>query len=223
VSDGIAIEALGDQAWLVRFGDRIDSEINRRVHALARALQAAPPPGTRDIVPAYASLAVFVDADDAVAFEAARAHIEYALAVPSEPSAREPGRCIEITVRYGGSDGFDLDEVARLCRLTPDEVIARHTAAEYRVAMLGFAPGFPYLLGLDPGLAVPRLAEPRRQVPAGSVAIGGAQTGIYPRPGPGGWRVIGRAAEVLFDPQRVPASYLAPGDRVRFVALAAPA
>lgn len=223
MSDAIAIEALGDQAWLVRFGDRIDSDINRRVHALARVLQAAPPPGTRDIVPAYASLAVFVDADDTMAFEAVRAHIERALALPSLPLAREPGRCIEIPVRYGGTDGGDLDEVARLCGLTPAEVIARHTAAEYRVAMLGFAPGFPYLLGLDPGLAVPRLAEPRRQVPAGSVAIGGAQTGIYPRPGPGGWRVIGRTDEVLFDPHRTPASRLAPGDVVRFIALAAPA
>jgi KipI family sensor histidine kinase inhibitor len=130
-----------------------------------------------------------------------------------------PSRLVEIPVRYGGADALDLDAVAARAGLTCEEVIARHTAAEYRVAMLGFAPGFPYLLGLDPALAMPRLDTPRQHVAAGSVGIGGAQTGIYPRPGPGGWRIIGRTDAVLFDATRASPSLLAPGDRVRFVAV----
>ena len=102
--------------------------------------------------------------------------------------------------------------------LGQDAVIARHCTAEYRVAMLGFSPGFPYLLGLDPRLAMPRLDTPRTHVSAGSVGIGGAQTGIYPQAGPGGWRIIGRTALVLFDALHDPPTLLAPGDRVRFIA-----
>ena len=98
-------------------------------------------------------------------------------------------------------------------------MIARHSAPTYTVATIGFAPGFPYLSGLDPALALPRLATPRLRVPAGSVAIGGAQTGVYPRESPGGWRLIGRTPLRLFDPLRMPPSTLAPGDRVRFVAI----
>jgi KipI family sensor histidine kinase inhibitor len=119
-------------------------------------------------------------------------------------------------VCYGGESGPDLDAVAEHAGLSRDDVIARHAAAEYTVAMLGFAPGFPYLLGLDRALQVPRRPSPRTRVPAGSVAIGGAQTGIYPRELPGGWHLIGRTPLVLFDPAREPPCLLAPGDRVRF-------
>ena len=101
---------------------------------------------------------------------------------------------------------------------TKTTVIVRHCAVEYRVAMLGFSPGFPYLLGLDPRLAMPRLDTPRTRVAAGSIGIGGAQTGIYPQAGPGGWRIIGRTALALFDPLHDPPTLLAPGDRVRFIA-----
>lgn len=125
-------------------------------------------------------------------------------------------RVVEIPVCYGGEYGFDLDAVAEHVRLSRDDVIARHAAAEYAVAMLGFAPGFPYLLGLDPALQMPRRATPRTRVPAGSVAIGGAQTGIYPRELPGGWHLVGRTPRILFDAQRDPPCLLAPGDRVRF-------
>lgn len=128
---------------------------------------------------------------------------------------------VEIPVCYGGEYGPDLDALAEHARLSRDEVIGRHVAAGYTVAMLGFAPGFPYLLGLDPALHVPRRADPRTRVPAGSVAIGGAQTGIYPRELPGGWNLIGRTPLVLFDPDRDPPCLLAPGDRVRFCAISA--
>lgn len=139
------------------------------------------------------------------------------LTLPSPPSPAMGERdTMVIPVCYGGDGGPDLDVVAEHARLSRDDVIARHTAAEYTVAMLGFAPGFPYLLGLDPALHIPRRATPRTRVPAGSVAIGGAQTGIYPRELPGGWNLIGRTPRVLFDPRREPPALLAPGNRVRF-------
>jgi KipI family sensor histidine kinase inhibitor len=128
------------------------------------------------------------------------------------------GRSVEIPVRYGSEHGPDLAALAAHAGLGEDDVIARHCAGEYRVAMLGFSPGFPYLLGLDPLLAMPRLDTPRTRVAAGSVGIGGAQTGIYPQAGPGGWRIIGRTALALFDPLHDPPTLLAPGDRVRFIA-----
>ena len=126
---------------------------------------------------------------------------------------------VEIPVCYGGEYGPDLLDVAHLSGLDAAQVGARHAAVEYRVAMLGFAPGFPYLLGLDPSLHAPRRATPRTRVPAGSVAIGGAQTGMYPCELPGGWQLIGRTPLALFDAQRDPPCLLAPGDRVRFCAI----
>ena len=209
---------LGEDALLLRLGDGIDAETNARVHALAARIEAQRPGWLRDLVPAYASLALFVDAgasgDDALArAEAWLASLPFD--APAE--ARADGELHEIGVRYGGEHGPDLDAVAEHAGLHPREVIERHAASEYRVAMLGFAPGFPYLLGLDPRLAMPRLATPRQRVEAGSVGIGGAQAGIYPRPGPGGWRIIGRTDAVLFDPARAAPSLLMPGDRLRFV------
>ncbi|MFM4962157.1 5-oxoprolinase subunit PxpB [Aeromonas bivalvium] len=125
----------------------------------------------------------------------------------------------EIPVHYGGEWGPDLEEAARHCGLTPAELVARHRGGDYRVYFLGFQPGFAYLGGLAPALAVPRRREPRLKVPAGSVGIGGAQTGIYPAASPGGWQLIGRTDLTLFDSRRDEPSYLLPGDRVRFVPL----
>ncbi|MFT7774144.1 5-oxoprolinase subunit PxpB [Roseateles sp.] len=131
--------------------------------------------------------------------------------------AHRLGRRIDIPVRYGGVDGPDLANVAAHCGLSTDEVVRRHTAAEYVVYFIGFQPGFAYLGGLDESLHTPRRAEPRVGVPAGSVGIGGAQTGIYPLATPGGWQLIGRTALSLFAPLSEPPTLLAPGDRVRFV------
>jgi KipI family sensor histidine kinase inhibitor len=127
--------------------------------------------------------------------------------------AAEPGRRVEVPVVY---DGADLEEVARLTRLSPEEVVERHTACEYVVAFIGFAPGFAYLLGGDERLHVPRLPRPRERVPAGSVAVAGPYSGIYPRDSPGGWRLLGRTSLALFDPDRAPPALLAGGDLVRF-------
>jgi KipI family sensor histidine kinase inhibitor len=214
------IEALGEQGLLLRLGTMIDAATNARVHAFAHRIASERPAWLVDIVPAYASLAVFVDValtDRGDPLQAARDWLQARL--PDDAPARETGRLLEIPVRYGGSDGPDLDALAAHAGLSPDAVIARHAGGDYTVAMLGFAPGFPYLLGLDPALAMPRLATPRREVAAGSVGIAGVQTGIYPRRGPGGWRIIGRTGLSLFDPARTAPSPLMPGDRVRFVAI----
>lgn len=234
------VELLAEDALLLRFGDAIDAKTNASVHAAARALREAALPGVIDIAPAYASLLLrfdpfvrsssdapdklphdrLVDAVHACLREATKAALDPGLRRDDESrnaaSRPTPARVIEIPVCYGGDFSPDLAAVASHARTTTDEVIARHTAGEYTVAMLGFAPGFPYLLGLDPALQMPRRATPRTRVPAGSVAIGGAQTGIYPSELPGGWQLIGRTPLVLFDPQREPPCLLAPGDRVRF-------
>jgi inhibitor of KinA len=126
-------------------------------------------------------------------------------------------RTIEVPVRYGGNFGPDLNFVATQAKLSVDDFVRRHFEPLYKVAFLGFAPGFPYLAGLDSALYCERLATPRLKVPAGSIAIGGLQTGIYPEDSPGGWRVIGRTDLKLFNPLRDPPSLFLPGDQVRFV------
>ncbi len=217
-------EQLGESMLVPRFGVAIDADLNARVHAAAATLRRAALPGIHDLVPAYASLAVAFDMatwerGDTPPWRALAARIDAELAEAGEASSSDSRTCVEIPVCYGGAHGADLDAVAAHAGLTPDEVIARHCAVEYRVAMLGFAPGFAYLLGLDPALHMPRHAEPRLRVPAGSVAIGGAQTGIYPRELPGGWQLLGRTPLALFDARATCPTLLAPGDRVRFVAI----
>jgi KipI family sensor histidine kinase inhibitor len=134
---------------------------------------------------------------------------------PKLGSTASEGRMVEIPVVYGGSAGPDLDNVARHTGLSTREVIERHSNAEYVVYFLGFLPGFAYMGGLDASLATPRHTTPRVSIPAGSVGIGGEQTGIYPMASPGGWQLIGRTALQLFDPSQQPPTLLRPGDRVR--------
>jgi KipI family sensor histidine kinase inhibitor len=215
------IEAVSESLLIVRLGATIDATLNAAVHALAARIAAAELPGVDDIVPAYASVALRyraerVRADGGSAFAGLRAALLPLLAAPHEAGADVVPRCIDIPVCYGGAFGVDLDEAATALALDPATLIALHAGADYRVAMLGFAPGFPYLLGLPAELALPRRAQPRLRVPAGSVAIGGAQTGIYPGELPGGWRLIGRTPLRLFDAGAAEPCLLAPGDRVRF-------
>ena len=216
-----AIEPIGETMLLLRFGERIDAAVNAQVHAAARTLRRVDMPGLLDLVPAYATLALRYDAvfwagrDGTPPWQHLAGALRAVFATPL-PDDDARGRLVEIPVHY---DGIDLDAVAAHANLSTPEVVARHTGAEYRVAMLGFAPGFPYLLGLDPALHMPRRAQPRLRVPAGSVAIGGAQTGIYPRELPGGWQLLGRTPLRLFDAQADPPALLAPGDRVRFRAI----
>ena len=216
-----SIEPLSEDSLLLRFGEGIDARTNARVHQAARILRAAGLASLIDIAPAYATLLVRFDrfAADGDALPATVARVLHAGLRRDGGYAVDSGstpRTLEMPVCYGGDFGPDLAAVAAHANLAMDEVVARHTAVDYSVAMLGFAPGFPYLLGLDPALQLPRRGSPRTRVPAGSVAIGGAQTGIYPRELPGGWNLVGRTPSVLFDPLRDPPCLLAPGDRVRF-------
>jgi KipI family sensor histidine kinase inhibitor len=220
------IQALGDCALLLSFGERLDPALNCLALAAAAALRAADLPGIRDIAPAYASVCVQYDPCawlDAAGTQSPLAGITSRISaiVDNLPmSQAKPGvAAIDIPVCYGGEFGPDLDLLAAHAKLTATEVIARHCAAEYRVAMLGFAPGFAYLLGLDAALHMPRHAVPRVRVPAGSVAIGGAQTGVYPHELPGGWQIIGRTPLVLFDVARDRPALLAAGQCVRFRAI----
>jgi KipI family sensor histidine kinase inhibitor len=180
------------------------------VHRLHAALRALDPPGVVELVPAYRTLLVVADPDRAEALDELAARLPALELPPAEAVAGDP---VEIPVSY---DGEDLPEVAGLTGLDAEEVVRRHTAPEYTVAFLGFSPGFPYLVGLDPSLEVPRRDTPRTSIPAGSVGLAGGQTGIYPTASPGGWRLIGRTEVTLFDPGRDPPALLAPGGRLRF-------
>lgn len=217
------IEPLGDRAALIHCGDGIDAAINAQALAIARALEAAQLPGVSDIAPAYASVCLHYDPAVWVGTDATRSpfdRIAEQLRTLVDNAAYDVAADtggIEIPVTYGGKCGPDLADVAAHTGLSEEEVVARHVGAEYRVAMLGFTPGFAYLLGLDAALRMPRHTTPRTRVPAGSVAIGGAQTGVYPRETPGGWHLIGRTSLNLFDPSRNRPALLMPGMRVRFV------
>lgn len=219
----LRIEPLGDRALLVILGEGIDAQVNDRVHRLAAALRKRNFPGVQDIVPAYATLAVHYDLSKWVGHSAPPCRVLETeirrLWRDRETGSLPDPRLLEISVCYGGEWGPDLREVAERCRLAEQTVVERHTAAEYRVFMLGFTPGFPYLGGLDPSIAVPRHEAPRVSVPAGSVGIAGMQTGIYPLESPGGWQIIGRTPRRLFDPGALNPCWLRPGDRLRFVAI----
>lgn len=228
---GLSLETLGDSAVLAVLGDSLHPELNRAVLALAEELDHQRLKGVVDIVPAYASVAVhYLPLRMDTPADQSRRTIESWIrqtwsqlhweAQHDSASSNEDvwhQNILPVPVCYGGDYGPDIEHVAAHCRMTVDEVIARHSAPIYRVAMLGFQPGFPYLLGLDPRLETPRLASPRTRIAAGAVGIGGAQTGIYPLPSPGGWQLIGWSPLRLFDPQRQPATLLRAGSRLRFV------
>jgi inhibitor of KinA len=215
---------LGDAAVVLELGQVIAPATHRLIQALARVLAQHPPPGLREVVPAFTTLTVYYDpwvlsqASAVLPYEQIANALQALLPTAQAALADyEPGPLVEIPVCYGGDFGPDLDLVASHAQLAPAEVIARHARPEYLVYMVGFAPGFPYLGGLDAGLATPRRAQPRQLVPAGAVGIAGAQTGIYSLPTPGGWQLIGRTPLRLFDPSRAQPSLLQAGDRLRFV------
>lgn len=223
------IEPLGDRALQLVLGDAPDEPTRRRVAAAWRRLRALP--GVTECVPGFTTLTIHFDplrfpvvegAAGSLPSRAASVHegglaaLVAAVSTAGNVLDDAPGRVVEIPVRYGGEDGPDLEEVAALHGISADEVVALHAAGEYRVHLIGFVPGFPYLGGLDARLHTPRRDSPRTVVPAGSVGIGGAQTGVYPIESPGGWRLIGRTPLPLFDPLRDPPALLRAGDIVRF-------
>lgn len=204
----------GDQAVTVEWGSTIDENINRQVHAFARKVEELSHPAITEVVPTYRSATVHYR-PEVFSYE----ELNQLLAPLAQGSTEEAEElpAVEIPVCYGGEYGPDLEEVAQHCSLTPEEVIARHTAPTYRIYMLGFTPGFPYLGGMDPSIAAPRRKEPRIHIPAGSVGIAGEQTGVYPIVSPGGWQLIGRTPLRLFDPQKEQPILLSAGAGIRFV------
>jgi KipI family sensor histidine kinase inhibitor len=203
----------GETALLVEWTERPDLDVNARVHALAAALGAEPPPGLVDITPGYVTLLVEFDplATDVPALELRLANMLTA----TNLKWSRPGRLREIPTVYGGEFGPDLEAVAAYAGLGAAEIVRRHSETVVTVYMLGFSPGYPYMGDLPPELALPRRSTPRERVAVGSIAIADGQTSIYTRSTPGGWHLIGRTPRVLFDPNHDPPAYLAPGDRVR--------
>lgn len=215
----LGVIPLGDSAAYVEFSTTLDLEVNSVVQRLALAILRLKVPWIRDVVPTLGGVALHFDPDNA---EFPGNPLEAALAIVNDSmkaalaAKEDPGREVELPVCYEPEFALDLPEVAKQAGLAPAEVVHRHAAAEYRVLMMGFAPGHAYMGGLDAKLAVPRRASPRAIVPAGSVAIANEQTVVYPYAISGGWNVIGRTPMVLFDAKRARPSLLWPGDRVRF-------
>lgn len=225
------LKPAGDRAVMAILGNSVSELVNGKVmelHEKLRRIQDGTRTGTQtgilESVPAFASLLVCYD-PLVTDYQQVCAVIRGLEAEPGQESAPErrsagtlgPGRTVEIPVCYGGSYGEDLAYVAEHAGLTEEEVIGIHCGRTYRIYMLGFLPGFPYLGGLDERLFTPRLSAPRTQIPAGSVGIGGSQTGIYPLKSPGGWRLIGRTPLTLFSPSERFTPLYRPGDSIRFV------
>jgi KipI family sensor histidine kinase inhibitor len=210
----VTIRPASDRSLLVAFGEGISVETHRHIFHLTRALEGVR--GILNLHPAYASLLVEFDPRlrDHAQIEAL---VRDCAAGETAGSHGAESRLVEIPVQYGGEFGPDLADVAGHTGLAPERVIEMHAGVEYLVYFLGFAPGFAYLGGLPPELATPRLSAPRKRVPAGSVAIGGNQTGVYPIASPGGWRIIGHTDAKLFDPGAAEPVLLRMGDRLRFV------
>jgi inhibitor of KinA len=209
---------VADACLRLDFGEGPADAVLRRVRAAFAALERARIQGAIDVTPAYATILVRFDLR---ALDAVRAEREVCAALVAAPGAADtPGTLREVPVCHDRACAPDLDEVARLRGLAREAAVGLFDEAEYVVAFLGFAPGFPYLAGLTAALATPRLDQPRVRVPAGSVAIAGNQAGIYPRATPGGWRLVGRTPLALFDAERDSPALFRAGDRVRFVPIA---
>ncbi len=206
----------GDSAVTVEFSRNIDDDANWRVLALDRAMAAEPVKGVTETVPTYRSLLVHYD-PVTIGFDGLG---EKLLALAQRPApAVVRTRRWRIPVVYGGEHGIDLEDVAKALNATPGEIVARHVAGDYRVAMIGFTPGWSYLSGLTESLHLPRRQNPRLLTPAGTISIGGVQTGIQCLAGPSGWHLLGRTAVRTYQLHRDPIFLLEPGDAVTFVSV----
>lgn len=206
----------GDRGILVQFKNEISEQVNEQIIALSSLLKEKQIPGVEEWVPGYCSLMVYYD--PLKTDYKKLVNILSSLQVSNTCEMRKEKRIHNIPVLYGGETGKDLSDVAKINRLTEKEVIEIHSGKIYRVYMIGFAPGFPYLGGLDPRIHTPRLKSPRVKVEAGSVGIAGKQTGIYPLSTPGGWRIIGHTPLPLFQPDKEDSpSLIQAGDYIRFV------
>jgi inhibitor of KinA len=213
--EGARFVRSSDQSLLVYFGQQITLEAHERVRKLLRLLEMEPVAGVMNLHPAYCSVLIKFDAMKQ-RHEELEAVLRKYLDRLEKVNLPEP-RQVELPVCYGGEFGPDLDEVAALHKVTAEQLIELHTATTYLVYFLGFVPGFAYLGKLHEALVTPRLAMPRKKVPAGSVGIAGSQTGVYPFETPGGWRLLGRTPIAMFSARHEGSSLLSIGDRVRFV------
>jgi inhibitor of KinA len=220
---GVQVYPLGDAAIVLQFGDTISQHTHLTIQAFTAALEQHPFAGFREYVPAFTTVTVYYDPwiVSRQGLQDPYARVQQALAQLLHQMKAQPAQArtkvVEIPVCYGGKWGPDLELVAALNEISPEEVIQLHAREEYLVYMIGFAPGFPYLGGMNDRIAAARKDKPRSKVPAGSVGIAGKQTGIYPISSPGGWQLIGRTPLVLFDPRRESPSLLQAGDHIRFV------
>jgi 5-oxoprolinase (ATP-hydrolysing) subunit B len=203
----------GDSAIVVEFARNIDDAASQRVLALDKALAAAAVEGVTEAVPTYRSLLVHYD-PDRIDFETLGGKLVALAEMPAPPAGK--ARRWRVPVAYGGENGIDLEDVAKSLNITPDEVVARHAGGDYRVAMIGFTPGWSYLSGLDKSLHMPRRLNPRVFTPAGTISIGGVQAGIQCLAAPSGWHLLGRTAVRTFQLHRDPIFLTQPGDRVTF-------
>ena len=210
---------MGDRSLLVELGDEISPPVNQRVHELFTAIDMQSVEGVRELVPGYRSLLVTYDPLGVAADDLKRS-IDATYQQLDQTELPEP-RTVEVPVVYGGEQGPDLESVAQFHGITPREVIDYHIRPIYRVYMIGFTPGYPYLGEVPDEIVTPRRETPRTRVPRGSVGIAQKQTGIYSVDSPGGWQIIGWTPVNLFDPAQKPPSLLMMGDRVRFRAITA--
>ena len=206
----------GDSAITVEFSRSIDEMANQRVLALDRTLARETITGVTETVPTYRSLLVHYDPIQ-IDFDTLSGKLVALALLPVPPVTKM--RRWRIPVTYGGEHGIDLEDVARTLKSTPENIVARHVAGDYRVAMIGFTPGWSYLSGLDASLQMPRLQNPRLVTPAGTISIGGVQTGVQCLAGPSGWHLLGRTAVRTYQLHRDPIFLLEPGDAVTFSAV----
>jgi len=206
----------GDSAITVEFSRNIDEVANQRVLTLDRTIARQPIAGVTETVPTYRSLLVHYDPLQ-IGFDALSEHLVTLAQLPVPPVTTT--RRWRIPVVYGGEHGIDLEDVAKALDTTPDDIVARHVAGDYRVAMIGFTPGWSYLSGLEKSLHMSRRQNPRLLTPAGTISIGGVQTGVQCLAGPSGWHLLGRTPVRTYQLHRDPTFLLEPGDAVSFAAV----
>lgn len=211
----IRILTAGDSSLLVEFGNEISPEINRKIAATVQLLREQHIEGIVDMIPTYCSLLINYD-PRVLSYEEIRERVLAIVKVETRADTQRR-RVFEIPVCYGGEYGPDMDNIAKHAGLTEEEVIRIHSSKDYLIYMLGFLPGFTYLGGLDERIHTPRLANPRLKISAGSVGIGGSQTGIYPLDSPGGWQLMGMTPVKTYDPNREVPILVEAGDYIRFV------
>ncbi|MEH7117070.1 5-oxoprolinase subunit PxpB [Neobacillus vireti] len=209
------IKAIGDSAIQVSFGNQINEEIHSEIQQFLTSLRDEKIKGMIEWVPAYCTVAIYYQ-PEIISHDDLEKILKRMLSTSTHKMKQDKGMVYEIPVYYGGETGPDLSFVASYHQLSEEEVISLHTSKEYLIYMMGFVPGFPYLGGLPPSLAIPRLEHPRSSVQAGAVGIGGNQTGIYPSEVPSGWRIIGITPVPLFDVNRPSPFLFSAGNYIKF-------